>query len=281
MIIRSPFRYPGSKSRLSICQSIISYFPKDINTYYEPFCGGGGVYFAQNPYKKRWVNDIDFDLMSVYFSLRDYPDQFIKCCRNIFCLMESTDKDLCLDNLKSEFNNQLNNSIYPALRYFFLNRVCFSGRVRKGLTYFTYPEGWNITRNNGYLERIAKYIKGTKITCGDYSLLLRDESEDVFIYLDPIYISDSTRPKTSKLYDYSFTMKDHDRLACELKKCSHKWCMSYDDHPYVREKYKDYNIYPLEWTYNISSDNRPKGKELIITNYIPDKVKTAGILNTN
>lgn len=32
-----------SGSKRSQCEDIISLFPKEINTYYEPFCGGASV----------------------------------------------------------------------------------------------------------------------------------------------------------------------------------------------------------------------------------------------
>jgi len=43
--------------------------------------------------------------------------------------------------------------------------------------------------------------------------------------------------------------------------------MSYDDHPFIRELYKGYQVQNAEWTYNFSTENRNKGKELIIKNY--------------
>jgi len=150
MRIKSPFRYPGSKNRLSISKLILSYFPDNIKEYREPFAGSAGIYFAKNKYQKRWINDINEDLMSVYIALVDDPT-FINKCREIPCLMESENLDLCNSILKETFYKLLEQESSP-LRFFFLNRTCFSGRVRKKLTYFSNPEGWNITRNNGYLE---------------------------------------------------------------------------------------------------------------------------------
>jgi len=265
MRIRSIFRFPGSKSRLSVCQSILSFFPSTIREYREPFVGSGGIYFAQNKYESRWVNDINKDLISVYNEFINNSDGFIRSCREIPCLMENPE---CNKNLRMNFKVLLDGSSSP-LRYFFLNRTCWGGRVRNGLTYFTYPEGWNIVRPNGYLERIAEFMVGTKVTCGDYLPLLIEPGDDVFIYLDPPYMNDTERPETSKFYDDSFDMDEHVRLADELQCCDHKWCLSYDDHPEIRRLYKDYYIYDLNWTYNVSSMNRPKGDELIIMNYIP------------
>jgi len=266
MRIKSPFRYPGSKNRLSINKIILSYFPENITEYREPFAGSGGIYFSQNKYKKRWINDINEDLMSVYNELLSNTKQFINQCRSIPTIIESKDKEKTQNIIEKKFYELLE-SENSALRYFFLNRTCFSGRVRKKLTYFSYAEGWNITRNNGHLERIAEYMKDTIITNTDYNVLLENLGDNVFLYLDPVYYSDTQRRNSSKLYDFSFTEQDHLSLYNNLKKCKHKWCMSYDGHDFIRDLYKDFNIYNEKWTYNFSTENRKKGDEIIITNY--------------
>ena len=275
MIVRSIFRYPGSKSRLSICQSILSFFPSDIKEYREPFVGGGGIYFAQNRYEKRWLNDIDSNLISVYEILLKDPELFIQSCRQIPCIMSGSSRG----DLKKQFEVFLEDPLSSPLKYFFLNRTCFSGRVRRGLTYFSNPEGWNITRSNGYLEKIADYMRGTRVSCGDYLPLLEEPGEGVFLYLDPVYYGDTEKRKTSKFYDNSFTVEDHERLFYKIGKCSHKWCMSYDNHPEILRLYRDYNIYNLDWVYYVSTENRNKGKELIITNCELDKVKVLNNMN--
>lgn len=276
-INKGAFRYPGSKSRLSIRESILSFFPSGIKEYREPFVGSGGLYFSQNTYEKRWINDLDEGLISVYYSLITNPSGFINSCREIPCPIEHKGEDL-EPMLSAKFDELLSGPMNP-LRYFFLNRTCWGGRVRAGLTYFTYPGGWNITRSNDYLERVAKYISCTRVSSFDYSVLLSEPGDGVFIYLDPPYMNDTERPGTSKFYDNSFEVEDHEILANRLKDCDHRWCLSYDDHPEIRRLYQGYNIYNLSWTYNVPSSNRPKGDELIITNYIPDKVNQQGIVN--
>ena len=148
MRVKGILRYPGSKNRLSICQSVLSFFPNNIQEYREPFVGSGGIYFGQNPYDRRWINDIDENLISVYNELINNSESFIKECRKIPCLIESDNKEKCTKYLKYKFEEFLNSSMTP-IKYFFLNRCCFGGRVRSKYCYFSHPEGWNITRNNG------------------------------------------------------------------------------------------------------------------------------------
>jgi DNA adenine methylase len=46
--------------------------------------------------------------------------------------------------------------------------------------------------------------------------------------------------------------------------------ISYDDDPYIRELYKDYNIYNFDFVYsmtNVGGNQCKVGKEIVITNY--------------
>ena len=45
------------------------YIPSDFDTYYEPFVGGGAVYFHLEP-KKAVINDVNGSLMDFYRSLK-------------------------------------------------------------------------------------------------------------------------------------------------------------------------------------------------------------------
>jgi DNA adenine methylase len=46
--------------------------------------------------------------------------------------------------------------------------------------------------------------------------------------------------------------------------------ISYDDSPFIRELYKDYNIYSFDFVYsmtNTGGNSCKNGKEIVITNY--------------
>ena len=70
-------KWSGSKRSQS--SEIIEYFPKEIDTYYEPFVGGGALLFELSP-KKAVINDSNKELMNVYEVLCD-EDKFNKMCR--------------------------------------------------------------------------------------------------------------------------------------------------------------------------------------------------------
>ena len=61
--IRSPFFYVGDKYR--ILNQILPYFPTKINTYIEPFVGGGSVFLNVDA-EKFILNDIDANLINLH-----------------------------------------------------------------------------------------------------------------------------------------------------------------------------------------------------------------------
>jgi DNA adenine methylase len=114
------------------------------------------------------------------------------------------------------------------------------------------------------------WLQGARITCGDYSPLLSEPGRNVFVYLDPPYMSDTERAQASQLYQFTFTMADHLTLRDKVATSPHKVCISYDNHPAIRELYSDFHIIEESWTYSgTSGAQRAVGQELVITNYEP------------
>lgn len=278
---QSILRYPGGKSRKSVQDIILSYKPSVVKEYREPFVGGGGIFFAIDPSIKTWINDINPGLISLYEALKERPENFIENCRKILPLQKD-EECVSTKGTGKKYNKRLgevfdslkyNEEADQALRYFFINRTVWAGRVNydpafKSRMYYSNPQGWNIVKTDK-LEKAAKHIANTEITNVDYSNLLEKPGEDVWIYLDPPYVVDTKFKKGSKLYEYGFSMEDHIRFVDNVKKCKHKVCISYDNKTDVKEWFKnDFYIYEHDWTYSGSTQKvKTIGKELIITNY--------------
>ena len=83
------------------------------------------------------------------------------------------------------------------------------------------------------VESIHPYLSGVKITNGDYTDALFHGGEDVFIFLDPPY----WKATESKLYGVRgelHTAFDHIQFAKNMKKCPHRWLITYDDSSVIR-----------------------------------------------
>jgi DNA adenine methylase len=277
------FRYPGGKSKKRIREQIISKFP-NYKEFRDVMVGGGGIFFHIPTSKKRWINDIDNNLISVYNSLKDDSVNFIKKCRQIEGVRKEDGlvsskpggKALYNARLKSHFDELKNDkNADPALKYLFVNRTVWGGRVNyeiESRMYFSNPQGWNLVHTQK-MEQAAKILQGVTTTSLSYEEVLHAEGEDVMIYIDPPYIANTNLDKNSRLYRHNFEIKDHEKLCEEIKSCKHKILLSYDDNPIINKLYKDFNIERSSWVYcgtssaKTHSKTKKTGKELIITNY--------------
>ena len=254
------FRYPGGKSRRSVTEWILSHAPPYIGEYREPMVGGGGVFFKMDPEIPAWIADVNPGLIAVYRALKKRPQEFIAACRAI-----------PTDRLAETFERfKSDTEMDPALRYFFINRVVFGGRVNYDIPsrlYFSNASGWNIVQTNA-LERAAEWLKNVHISCMDYKALMLAPGEDVWIYVDPPYVKNTLLHPTSQLYQHSFTDDDHLELWRMFRECKHRVALSYDDTEFVRHVYRDYRIVANEWKYaGTTQAEKTTGKEILILNY--------------
>lgn len=277
-------RYPGGKSKKFVRDQIFSRFPKKYTEFRDVMVGGGGIFFHIPIDKKRWINDLDDNLINFYQELKSNPEEFIKKCRKIKAEKETDSLAKSKPNGKAQYNARLkskfdylikNKKQEPALSYFFINRTVWGGRVNYDIEsrlYFSNPSGWNVAHSDK-MEKASKILQNVKVTALSYEKVLQEEGEDVLIYIDPPYIRNTNLDKNSRLYKHNFENEDHQKLCEEIKKCKHKIILSYDDTPEIRKLYKNFNLGKGSWTYcgtssaKTHSKNKKTGKELIITNY--------------
>lgn len=295
--MRSPFRYPGGKTRKHVQEKILRRIPARFGEYREGFVGGGGIFFAipTDRVEKRWINDLNDPLIAVYKALRDRPEEFIASCREIEPAKEGEptvkSKETSKEGSK-EYNARLkavfdqfvdDEDMDAALRYFYLNRTIWGGRVtydpaQRSRLYFSNPQGWNIIKTD-LLEKVAAHLVDTRITCDSYEVTLSEPGDDVVVYLDPPYVVNSELARNSQLYELGFSMEDHEKFRDAVVASDHKVCISYDDHELVRDLFREddgFYLYTETWKYSgTGKEVKDDGQELIITNYdASDVMKT-------
>ena len=69
-------KWPGGKRALA--GSILKYVPEQFGTYYEPFLGGGAVFFALRP-ESAVLSDTNVDLINAYIQVRDNAEALAAC----------------------------------------------------------------------------------------------------------------------------------------------------------------------------------------------------------
>lgn len=263
-LITTPLRYPGGKSKA--LNQIVPMIP-EFEEFREPFVGGGSVfiYLKQNySDKKFWINDFNYDLYCLW-------SQSQNNIQNLISEINKTKNSFIdgrqLYNFLMEQRNE--DEISRAVRFFILNRITFSGTVDSGGYSKKAFEGRFTDSSIKRLELVESVIKDTHITNLDYEDLLNKDGKDVFVFLDPPYLSS----KKSKLYGKNGSLHvnfDHERFANAVKNCKHKWLITYDDSPEIRKLFSFAKMKEWDLQYamnNVNSDSANIGKELFIYNY--------------
>jgi len=262
---KSPLRYPGGKSRA--LKQILPIIP-NFKEYREPMVGGGSIFFALKhkfPNKKFWINDINRELYLFWKACKlnnqNLLDGVIKLKKNY-----EDGKKLYL-----RFNGKVKNltDIQRAIRFFLLNRITFSGLAESG---GYSDESFNKRFTFSSFDRLEKsemVLKKVKISNIDYGKVITKDGEEVFIFLDPPYF----RNGKSKLYGKEGLIHsnfNHEEFAKNMKKCKHKWLITYDNSPNIIEMFSFANIYTWELQYGMNNYKQKSakiGQELFISNY--------------
>jgi DNA adenine methylase len=280
--IKSPLRYPGGKSKA--IKQIVEYLPDNFSEYREPFVGGGSVfiYLRQKfPHLNIWINDLNRELFLFWKFAQSNLTQLVKEIRHIKCKYPNGQL-LFLELTSININNL--SDFERAVRFFVMNRITFSGTVESGG--FS-QEAFHKRFTDSSIERLEKLenilTENVKVTNLDYSHLLKEQGEDIFLFLDPPYFI-ATK---SKLYGKDGNLHisfDHHRFAENLKQCHHRWLITYDNSPQNQENFQWANISEWELQYGMNNYKQigaAKGKELFITNYKVQRDLELKATNTN
>lgn len=266
--VKSPLRYPGGKSK-AIAQ-ILPHIPLNISEYREPFVGGGSVFIAvnqllQNRVNLYWINDLNYDLYCLWVYIKTNIEGLTKA---IYEIRQSYSNGKDLFNYYTQTELKLS-EFDRAVRFFVLNRITFSGTVDSG-GYSEQAFDKRFTSSSiDRLHEISPYLSSIHITNSDYEELILKEGNGVFIFLDPPYLG-ATK---SRLYGKNGALHvnfDHERFAVNMRKCPHRWLITYDDNPEIRKLFSFANITDWQLQYgmnNYKQNTAAIGKELLIKNY--------------
>lgn len=182
-------KWVGNKQRFA--PKIISLFPDDSKTYFEPFLGSGGVLGTLSP-KYAVASDILRPLMDIWFALRNEPDELISWYAN-----RRRDLETHNEVVKRYAEVLANFNAHPnGADFVFLTRSCYGGvvRFRKADGGMSTPCGAHMPiSSDSFAKRVRVWherVLGTDFYCQDYRETFEMAAAGDLIYCDPPY-SDS------------------------------------------------------------------------------------------
>lgn len=272
-----PFlKWVGGKGQL--LEQFKSLFPKKYNKYYEPFVGGGAVFFYLKP-ESGHINDINEVLINTYKIIKTKPHDLIELLRDLedkFHKTKDENKKEFYYDIREKFNDIKKPNLQKSAYLIFLNKTCFNGMYRENSKGgFNVPFGQyknpTILNESNILE-VSKLLKHIEITNTSFEECLENAEKGDFIYFDPPYYPLN---KTSSFTTYSkdnFLEKEQEKLASLFKKLDKKGCyvmLSNSNTEFIEKLYKGYNIKKIHANRMINSVSSKRGKilEIVVRNY--------------
>jgi DNA adenine methylase len=273
-----PFvKWAGGKSQL--IPQIIRLMPSRFARYFEPFLGGGAVFFHTASYNRNaFLSDINVDLINAYKIIRNnveelitalkyHQDEYSKSPKSYYYQLRDKTKGL--------------NKIENAARFITLNKTCYNGLYRvnkKG--FFNVPIGRyknplicdpvNLRKMSIVLSQSASYLGVI-----DYKKILVEKADkDDFVYLDPPFHPISNTANFTSYTNSGFSFEDQKELATIFKELTRRGCkllLSNSNTEEIRRLYSDFShlteLALVNRSINAVGSKRVGHVELLIRNY--------------
>lgn len=240
--------------------------PRKYKTYYEPFLGGGALFFASQP-KAAILSDSNEELIQCYKQISYRPHKVIESLKGM-----KYDKDQYMQIRETIPTNP----VEKASRFIYLNRCCWNGLYRvnsKGE--FNVPFG-NYSNPTFYNEKniisVSRSLGNVKLLSVDFEECLSETKKGDFVYVDPPYTVKHGNNGFILYNEKIFSWDDQVRLANLVRKLAKKnvqVMVSNANVKEIEELYNDFEIHTVSRASVISGKVTGRGrvKELIITTY--------------
>lgn len=272
-----PFvKWVGGKRQLLRQFRDMGLYPPDdfdplTNTYFEPFVGGGAVFFDLLP-KKAELSDLNSELVTTYNVIKNHVDKLIKSLKK-----HKYDKQYYL-KVRAKKPEDLSD-VEVASRFIYLNRTGFNGMYRvnsKGEFNVPFGKYTNpIICDEENLRKVSKALQKVTIKKQDYKTVLKKAKKGDFVYFDPPYYPVS---KTASFTSYtadSFLEEEQTGLRDTFVELHKRGCfvmLSNSDTPLINDLYsgiRGVKVSKVAAGRAINSNATKRGKisEVLVTNY--------------
>ena len=238
-----PFtKWTGGKRQL--LPAIKALMPESYNRYFEPFIGGGALFFELAPLTAV-ISDFNGELINCYQQIKDNPYELIEL---LSIHQESNSKDYYLDLRSADRDGRIDNmsNVERAARIMYMLRVDFNGLYR-------------VNSKNQFNVPYGRY-KNPKIVDSDLIMSISK------------YLNESNLQILTGDTHEGFSYEDQVRLRDVFKKLDEKGAyvmLSNSSSPLVEELYKEFKLHYVSAnrTNGAKSSSRGKINEIIVTNY--------------
>lgn len=274
-----PFvKWAGGKTQL--LSRLEAHLPAQFERYFEPFLGGGAVFFHLLSRRGRFdafLSDVNSDLINAYGVVKGDVDGLIKALQGHEQRFNAGNRQDYYYRLRAMPAPASN--IERAARFIMFNKTCFNGLYRVNRSgRFNVPlgryENPRICDADALRQAsVALNRAGATILDRHYGDVLKEARRGDLVYLDPPYSPSSSTSKFTEYTNGGFGDSDQRELAEEFARLSDRGCMaimSNSDTPLIRRLYSSYAQHRVEAAraINCKPARRRGHTELLICNFV-------------
>lgn len=185
-------------------------------TYYEPFLGGGAVFFWLRP-RRVVLGDCNEDLINTYSAIRSDHRAVLRALRRL----RVTQKEYY--RIRGSRPRVMASR---AARFLYLNRTAFGGIYRLNRDgYFNVPYGGGSRRpdvlwETDLLEKAEMALRTAQIRHADFEELIDQAGAGDVVYCDPTYTVAHDNNSFVRYNERSFSWSDQERLALSASRAA-------------------------------------------------------------
>jgi DNA adenine methylase len=247
----APFIVPFISERLTRC-------------YYEPFLGGGAVYFHLMP-RRSLLSDSNADLINTYEIVRAHTRAII----NRLQRLEVSER-----TYYQVRRSEPSNSIERACKFLYLNRLAFAGMYRVNqdgefnVPYGGGQRGLDIFWESSILRDASRALRKVRLRNLDFENALDLAGKGDVVYCDPTYTVTHDSNCFVRYNEKNFSWADQERLAkaaARAKRRGASVIVSNAHHISIRRIYSQGKFLTLYRTSNLSPD---ESKRRVVKEYL-------------
>jgi DNA adenine methylase len=263
-------KWAGGKGKL--LGTLMASMPARFGRYFEPFLGGGALFFRVSP-ERAVLADRNDDLMNLYRCVAWKVDAVIQRLEAHRAEHSEDHYYAVRDRWNAEPRAQ--SAVERAAAFLYLNKTCYNGLFRvnqKG--HFNVPMGrYTEPRicDREQLRAASQVLRGAELNTGNFADQVADARAGDFVYFDPPYDPVSRTASFTSYTASSFGPDEQRELATVVRDLTRRGVhvmVSSSDTPFIRRLYRGLDIAQVAVARAINSRASARGavNELIITN---------------
>lgn len=206
--VRPFLKWPGGKRWLAdrVALQVRSHLK---GRYYEPFLGGGAVFFAVRP-QRATLSDVNADLLNTYEMVRTDPGALVEAVKAI---------PVSAEDYRRVRESEPVEPLQRAARFLYLNRTAFGGMYRLNRNgKFNVPFGGGERQPDmlwrcNLIQPAASALIDTVLRVSDFEPIMEEAVRGDVVYCDPTYTVAHDNNGFVRYNEYNFAWQDQERLA--------------------------------------------------------------------